>query len=268
MLGKQKNGILDIKDPINKNRYLWKYFDLHRFLYFITERKLYLTRLDFLEDPYEGTSTSYLRAKAQIEYELNENKLKNENNKAALENKLKLLKNIENKNGHTENQNRQYVNCWYLGERESMAMWNIYSNEDSVAIKIKFETANEEFYRAFQELISINGKRVDVIGDQIVYLNLNPFNQDTDKQNLEYSALKKDTSYEHEKEYRFLIYSEKLDNQPLEFEVPIFIDKLELTVITHPKMNNWKIENIKRMINLSKVNVKLVKSSIELKSSS
>jgi hypothetical protein len=45
MLGKQKNGKLDIKDPINKNRYLWKYFDLHRFLYFITERKLYFTRL-------------------------------------------------------------------------------------------------------------------------------------------------------------------------------------------------------------------------------
>jgi hypothetical protein len=263
MLDNQKIGKLDIKDPASENGYLWKYFDLHRFLYFITEKKLYFTRLDLLEDPYEGISTSYLRAVTQVENEFKENKVKK--NIAALENKLKLLKCIKNKNGHTEKQNRQYVNCWCLGERESMAMWNIYSNEDSVAIKIEFKTAKDEFSIAFKNLILKNKNRLNVIGEQIVYLNLNPFDPNTDKQNIAYSALKKDTSYEHEKEYRFLIYTEELDIQPSVFDVPICIDDLKLTVITHPKMIDWKFENIKRTITLSKVNVELVKSSIEIK---
>ena len=45
---------VNIDAPKESNSFLWKYFDLHRFIYLLTEKKLFFTRLDKLEDPFEG----------------------------------------------------------------------------------------------------------------------------------------------------------------------------------------------------------------------
>ena len=46
-----------------------------------------------------------------------------------------------------------------------MAMWNLYSNRDSVALKIDFDDV-KAFTGSFQEIVE-NGNRLSVIGSEI-----------------------------------------------------------------------------------------------------
>ena len=73
-------------------------------------------------------------------------------------------------------------------------------------------------------------------------------------------------SFEYENEYRFLIYTiDKLERQPTYFEIPIEIPKLKLSVVTHPNMEEWKYENIKRLIDITNTEVELIKSATVLR---
>lgn len=258
-------GEIKISDPNEGVKNLWKYFDLHRFIYLITEKELFFTRLDNLDDPFEGVSTSFLRTEAVVNEFWNSFEPKTMEDNDDMGSQKKLLDYFKIEKLHIEKQRLQYANCWFLGERESMAMWNLYSNEDSVAVKINFDKAKKEFSKSFEKLVANNGNRLSVIGEQITYLNINPFDLGTEPQNFTYSAMKKDTSFSHEKEYRFLIYTDNLDNQPQFFQVPIEIGDLELTVIAHPRMTNWKFKNLENLIKLSKIKLKLVKSSTVIK---
>ena len=122
--------------------YLWKFIDIHKFLYFMYEKKLYFTRLDKFEDPNEGLPEFLIR---QI-YEKEEIFPDKENLNPALfpseaERENAFLKNqfIKSKliSDAEKVQRLQYVNCWFIGESESYAMWNLYSTPESIAIKIK-----------------------------------------------------------------------------------------------------------------------------------
>ena len=257
-------GELLINDLKNNDNLLWKYFDLHRFIYMLNEKKLFFTRLDKLEDPFEGVHLEILKNDAKYFNIPLEIKSFDEDipysKKQQLINEKKLHDYLRNQEIE-KSQNKQYVNCWFKSERESMAMWNLYSNPDSVALKVKFEKLKEELTKQSDIFILENGKRLSVIGEQITYLKLNPFDEELEKQNLKFSAMQKDISFEYEKEYRFLIVTTDLDEQPIFFEIPIDIEKLEITVISHPNMENWKFENIQKLILSSKLNIKFKKSS-------
>ena len=73
--------------------------------------------------------------------------------------------------------------------------------------------------------------------------------------------MNKDISFEYEKEYRFLIVTTHFDYQPNYYEIPIELEKIEITVISHPNMENWKCENIKKLIESSNLKIKFEKSS-------
>lgn len=199
-------GETEITDPKNKNISLWKYFDIHRFIYLITEQKLFFTRLDNFDDPFEGISTSFMRSEAlfsKIQLGENNSIIINEEENGEVDVQKKVHEYLKKSNLHNK-QNRQYVNCWFACERESMAMWNIYSNFDSVAVKIDYSKSKEKLIETFDKFIVENHYRLSVIADEIKYLKLNPFDPSVSKQKLKYSAMKKDISFQYEKEYRFL----------------------------------------------------------------
>ncbi len=265
MIKKENN--ISIKKPKSKNPYLWKYYDLHRFIYLITKKKIFFTRLDNLDDPFEGLSTKFLRnnhlnakTEAQLEHSYS---LLNENNEEF--EKLKKFSHVIQNQIKEVSQTKQYVSCWFNGDRESMAMWNLYSNHDSVAIKVNFEILRDCLSQSFSQLVSENNGKISIVGDEIKYLRLNPFDENLKRQSLNFSALKKDESYSHENEYRFLIISNDLETRPQFFSVPIDLEKLKLTILTHPKMEHWKFENLKELLKLTKLNIELIKSPIVLK---
>ncbi|HQT24751.1 MAG: hypothetical protein B7X86_15655 [Sphingobacteriales bacterium 17-39-43] len=260
---------LILNNPEESIQYVWKYLDLHRFIYLLTEEKLFFTRLDKFEDPIEGVPTKLLRRNnkySNIPLEVSDfvdttpiserEKLINE----------KKLNDYLLKSETEENQQRQYVNCWFAGNRESMAMWNIYSNPDSVAIKANFTILKEGLTTSLQKFILKHGRRLSIIGDKITYLPLNPFDTNLEKQHINFSGLKKDESFGYENEYRFLISTIKnLDRKEPFYAVPVDINSLGLTIVTHPSMEEWKFKNIKNLIALTNKSITLEKSPIILR---
>ncbi|WP_269240293.1 DUF2971 domain-containing protein [Flavobacterium limnophilum] len=262
-------GDLSINKPETNSPYLWKYLDLHRFIYLLTEQKLFFTRLDKLEDPFEGVAIKILRDDAKYSKFFSTPdyfpKSFSPEEKIQLENERKSHQKIREKE-IAKYQTQQYVNCWFACDRESMAMWNLYSNRDSVAIRIEFEKSKDLLEESFKKVISENDKKMSILGQEIKYLRLNPFDENLPKQNFRFSGLKKDVSFEYEKEYRFLIATTPLKTQPPFFAVPIEIKKLEMSIIAHPNMESWKLNNLRKLLNMTNLKIDIEKSSTLLRS--
>ena len=217
-----------ISKPSKTYQFLWKYLDIHKFISFLVNRELFFTRLDKFEDPIEGIRTSLLRElnSSDKQLDLDAPKIR-------------------------EMQTRNYVNCWFAGDRESMAMWNLYSNADSVVIKVDFELLKKEIEKSFKNNLRTTPD-LKIFGKSVTYLDLNPFDSNLPLQKISNSAFKKDRCFEYEKEYRFLIKTSSAI--PEEFhKIPINFEKLKLKVLAHPKIEEelWKFENLKGLIDLA-----------------
>lgn len=262
-----RKGIVDINIPNSNNgNYLWKYLDLHKLLDFINSGQLHFNRLDLFEDPIEGLPTSQLRKNHLIESNYNK----------ALERKIikehpNLEEEILTDLFISPKQKQQFVSCWFHDERESMAMWNLYSNRDSVAVKVKTNEFLNYTIEKGKEFIESHGYRLNLIGDIIEYLKLNPFDPKLPKQKRKYAAFKKDLSYRHEQEYRLLIFTHpkwiEATNKKF-FKFPFDFNQVNIEIICHPLMPAWKRTNIKNLIKNTKLNIEVSKSSITLRNNS
>jgi hypothetical protein len=244
------SGKLSIHKPVNHSSFLWKYLDLHRFIYLITQEKFFFSRLDRFEDPFEGIATRLIRQEALLQ----------ERNS-----KHKKIHDLVHFQEAVSAQKSQYVNCWFAGERESMAMWNLHSEPDSVAIKADFKALSEGLRKPFREFIKKNKGNYSVICSSVNYLALNPFNEKISAGKYRYSALKKDKSFEYEKEYRFLIVAHHPVKNKVFISIPVDLEQLDITVISHPNIEDWEFANLKKLIKLSGKKIRLQRSPILLR---
>lgn len=107
--------------PEDTNKAVFRYMDFNKFKYFI-DKKLYLRRIDLLEDKFECTYS-----RSQIP-EMNK-WLDNIGYKKQIE--------VEKKN-RIEFRQKVYVSCWCLYDTDLDLMWKAYvPNKDGVAIKSK-----------------------------------------------------------------------------------------------------------------------------------
>ncbi len=237
---------------IEESYYLWKYFDLHKFLYFINEKKLFFTRLDNFEDPLEGLSgKTLLRMAYPPEVPENPNfhitkEGLNQLKKEELENKKQILEEIE------QSQKSQFANCWFVDKKESFAMWKLYSNQDGVAIKynksnyfINLVKASAESYKKEDFVTFIYGR--------VEYFNKWPYDYYKEEDfSIIHSAFFKDKSYEHEKEYRFVVaIAEDCIGKYSDFELPLGnIGEDDFDIFANPYMEEWKIKNIQKLLDI------------------
>jgi hypothetical protein len=246
-------GKISIQNPGTDGHFLWKYLDLHRLIYFLSQQSLFFTRLDVFKDPYEGVKTTTLRKVYTF--------------KDSPDEKVRKLLPLATKSETVASQRKQFVNSWFYGERESMAMWNLYSNPDSVALKIDFDSFYESLVTYFKKTVRTHENKISVIGDRISYFKLNPFDK-RQKIKLRYSGFQKDISFEHEKEYRFLIYANPVYalRNDLTFKVSLQnFKRLPFVIITHPEMADWKLNNIKELVGSYGLDFKVKPSEIYLK---
>lgn len=247
-----------------ENHYLTKYIDIHKFLSLIFNKTLIFTRLDFYEDPYEG-----VKYKTLTDYQT----YKDEPNNPASEDLEELQKSFREKKAKLEakiamEQKSQFSNSWFLSDRENIAMWNLYSNKDSVAIKVDVKN----FIRNLENAVKayeIDHPSYKYICGEISYNRLNPWNPYNEDYKLRaYSGFKKDIVFQHENEWRVLIsIPEQGDlNYPgnLIMKYENILDIIE-EVTTHPQMEEWKYKNIESLLALHKIENKLKRSRVYLK---
>lgn len=273
-------------EDISDDTYLWKYFDLHKFISLIISKSFHLTRLDKFEDKREGISPIHLLYKNHKK-ELDNNpmfdSLRNlltidtlggEMNKIELE-----LKKIQSFN---------FANCWVIGRKdiESVAMWNLYSDPKSLAMRIK--------YSDFKSNILKNGYMTygfpkELICSPIKYLNFQDKNNISEySNNLWDSVFLKDSSFAHENEFRIVArenereipeinykpnisrsHIEKLHNSSnnypgIKLELINFED-YKFEVVHHPKSTDWVKENINEIIKRFEIKFEIFDSNLDLK---
>lgn len=256
------------KNNLTQSDVLWRYLSLHKYISLITKRVLLFSRLDLFQDPFEGIATRSIKKIYMARRMPNEDQMNNAIPQS-MRNQVSNLKKSLESNYEKEaliKQKTQYINCWFKGERESMAMWNLYSSNTGVAIKIN----GQKLVKYFNDLSNTEPELYPdckFICSSVKYYRLNPIDLNQKKINIKYSALKKDESYKYENEYRFLIKTPEsgveLNTALKEIIVTnIFFGMTE--VICHPEMPEWQIENIKKIsktTNFKNIN----KSEIELR---
>ena len=245
------------EEKLSKDDVLWRFLSFHKLLFLLCEKKLFFPRLDLLPDPFEGVSMKLIQERRMasisperknwhpdIPVEVHEEREKqNEATKKRYQEESKAQR------------MSQYVNCWFNGNRESMAMWDIYSNRESVAVRI----SGRNFIDYLERLIALEpykNPKLKLIAGSVKYYELNPVNL-TIKSVVRYIGLKKDVAFDFEKEYRLLILTNNKDflKNPPSITVDLTKDFLQMIeIVTHPQMDNWRFSNIQNLCNALGVN--------------
>lgn len=181
---------------------LWRYIDLHKLIDLAINRELHFTRTDLFPDPFEGVTYRLLTKRHVAKFDVTN---------PSIDQHIREKFNARNR-GWKENyvvesvleQKTQFINCWIRSQRESVAMWNLYSNRNSIAIKAN-ALKLVEYFRRNLDLQPHYSPKYEFICGNITYMRLNPLDL-FDKTPLpKYSAFKKDVAYEFESEFRLLI---------------------------------------------------------------
>jgi len=241
----------------DEDQYLFKYLDIHKLIYFLNSENLFFSPLSYFDDPLEGISEKVL-------FDKNESTSRED----PQDEPNKVLQDDEKKEGYRDFlekvQQRLFASCWFLGDRESLAMWETYSTSDSVALRFKPNLLCDLMIKRFTETqeedfnVMVHGK--------VEYFKLSPFDaNDTDLKNCshKFTGFLKDLSYKHEEEFRFLLiqHNQKKHYEFYEFS-PGSLKDLDFTIITHPYMEDWKFKNIYNILKNNGLEDKLVKSAI------
>lgn len=284
MIEKEKINVKFINDKkINEDAYLWRYMDIHKFLSFIFNKSFYFTRLDKFEDQKEGMTTNHLFYK----------NLKKQIDNHPMFDKIKTYMSVETLGGEMNKiddelikiQKRNFANCWVIGKNnsESVAMWNLYSRPNSLAIKINYSNFKKNLIEK-----GLNGysESREIICSPINYIDF----QNPNFKNLENfdSVFTKDISFQHENEFRIIVREEEREIPPINYKSNIHrknIEKLhndmwnypgielklfdfqdfDFEIILHPKSQDWAKKNIEKIIKLSESKFSINESLLELK---
>jgi len=242
------------KAKLEKSDFLWRYIDLHKLIDLAVNKELHFTRTDKFPDPFEGVTYKLIdkRFIAMISNITNpsiEKKIRDEQNK---KNKL-TLENYEKES--LTKQKTQFINCWIKSDRESIAMWNIYSNRNSIALKARPRDLIDYFKKNL-ELQPLYLPKSKFVCGSITYCRLNPIDLNEKPTLPLYSSFKKDVAYDFEKEFRLLIATPalKAKSNPEFLRYSISQNFIELIeIICHPEMEQWKFDNLKRICEILKL---------------
>jgi hypothetical protein len=254
------------KVVFEKDDYLWRYIDIHKLFSFILDKKLFFTRLDNFDDPLEGLTEDIIGNMSIVE-----NIPDDLNPSLPEESKISILAEKKEKqnyvNEQTERyQKKQFANCWFVGKKESFAMWNLYSNTNSVAIRYNPKELLDIVIPSAESYIHEDFK-VFIYGF-VDYDNIWPFDffKQSDKK-IRYSAFKKDLCYIHEREFRFVTIIPYLCiGKYDDFELPLGdISKDNFKIFANPYMKTWKLNNLKRILEKFSLQDKLIQSALKVK---
>lgn len=267
------NTKMEIQYPDNflieeyNDKFLWRYIDLHRLIDLLNNKHLYFTRFDNFEDGLEGLTGKGIGLKVFTQG--NPITKDNINKSFDEEIQLKLIKDDKNRrqlylDTLTGSQQTQFANCWFLGDRESLAMWKLYSKNDGVAIKFNARQLINTVIATAKSYTKTDFK-ILYLGP-VKYKNIWPFDP-YEKFDGKFNGLKKDKSYIHENEFRFVVVvpSEK-KGEYKNFILPIGeLSAYDLKIITNPFMKKWEVENLKKLLSKYELDQLLMSSKMEIR---
>ncbi len=249
------------------DKFLWRYIDLHKLIDLLNKKQIYFTRFDHFEDGVEGLTGKGVSLKAFTQGE----PITMTNVGPNLTPEQKEITIRQDKNWRemyldeiTGSQQTQFASCWFLGDRESLAMWKLYSRKEGVAIKFKARQLIDTLVTAARNYTS-SAFHIMYLG-QVAYKNIWPFDplENFDGQ---FNGLNKDRSYLHENEFRFVSVvpiTEKAKHN--NFTLPIGeLNTFDFKIITNPFMEKYEMENLKTLLGKYELENYLIPSRMEIR---
>jgi hypothetical protein len=165
------SALADISD----DTVFWRYVDLYRLLDLLRSSELHLTRVDKMEDRWEGAFSSVNVAQRPARY-----------GKHWPAMSTVLPQWYEHSRTHT------FINCWYMSADESYAMWRLY---DAAGKGVAIKTSAARLKSALRGAVMI-------VGSQVLYVNYDETY--IPESNIFYPYAHKRRSFAHESEYRLM----------------------------------------------------------------
>jgi hypothetical protein len=203
---------------------VWRYLDLAKFVWLLENQKLYLSRLDFLNDPHEGSTPKLLAALRDQEFrQLGADQLV-----------------VDLPKINEQSRRSLYVSCWHLGDGESEAMWRLYCpGSNGVAIQTSYrKLATSVDYDPFLYI-----GRVTYIDYETQGFPLN---------NLFYPVMHKRLSFAHEQEVRVVKTLSEFWGparpSPEGIEVPWSIEKTIEAIYVNPYAPEYYYDAVRSVV--------------------
>jgi hypothetical protein len=216
---------------------VWRYMDLSKFLSLLYDKALWLTRVDCLGDPLEGSLPA-------PEFALKE----------------AMKEELEGASGlRREMLQCVYASCWHMSEYESAAMWKLYAqSSDAIAIK------------------STVGLLMQALPDWVFfsvikYLDYDRDKFDTDNWNFLDAFLHKRLSFQHEQEFRAFAHSLYEANPDVEcardasgmgVRAPVDVNAVVQAVHVSPTAPDWFMSVVQRAAETGGLKAQVVKSGL------
>ncbi|MFZ1058150.1 MAG: DUF2971 domain-containing protein [Candidatus Rokuibacteriota bacterium] len=198
---------------------------LPKFVSLLQTNHLYLSRLDLLNDPHEGSLPRALVDARRTLFE-----------REGAPHVLPLLSGVGQKV-----RSACYVNCWALSDFESEAFWRLYSNDnDGVAVQT-----------TYQRLVDVIKDDEELYVGRVSYLDYET--QWFPDGNLLYPVMHKRLAFAHEKEVRLvkLLHAHVvMDSQagPPGVHVPVNLEQLVEGVFVTPYAQEWYADVVKSVV--------------------
>lgn len=253
-----------------KSKYLYRYVSLEKMIHFLSTGSLYFSRMDSFEDNLEGVSPNDITQliinlipvppkeirSNEIEDSIWENTQKNRLNKL-----LQLQKKLK------EKQKKYFVSCWFLGDTESIGMWDLYAKDGFL---IRFERLSlQKIVKAKVKKQNFNYEDKDLlVAGKVKYQDFEKVAWKNEGVSMVYSGFRKHEAFKHEEEYRFIIHKLDPPENGIIYKLDE-IDNLDFKIYANPRMSSFTFNtysNILKKYSLKhELNESMLKQWIEFK---
>jgi len=233
--------------PDNEHVKVWRYMDFTKMVSLIDTRRLFFTRADKFDDPFEG---SWPRINVQGMHTVPDDVPPE-----AREIYLKSYANIGEMSKlwskHTA------INCWHMNEHESAAMWKLYlKSDEGIAVQSTY-----------------NKLRSSIIDDENVYLGVVKY-IDYEKEwidgnvNLLAPFVHKRKSFEHEREIRALVIKWPKTEGEIEetidtgLKIKVDVERLIEQIYIAPNAPAWFSDLVRAIIHRYGYAIEVVQSKL------
>ncbi len=246
-----------------KEKYLWKFLDLYKFLSFVQTKQLYFSNLNDFEDIMESaTKDHYCYINGNRFIADTDVKIRNPSMPIAeFEQKERDILNI-----YTELSNyrkNKFCSCFFESNSESIAMWNLYSKFDGIAIRFDAESLIN-FVKNYHLENLCNDFRLTTKNVTYDKLNIKSPYDEVGRIILTHElpdSFKKDNVFSHEKEFRILF--EKIN---IEYYNPIVqlqeLSNVNFEVFVNSTLEEWKIQVLNKILAENEFSKPVMRSDI------